>query len=238
MSETDIIQTINREIIPFCALLILFVCVQAILFMRHALRFNHKYQLFSKQEIASAMRSSAVITIGPAFSVMLVVVSLIPLLGSVVTFMRCGVIGAADYELMNAQIAAQALGMSFEDHDLTAAAFTVAIFGCTLASAPWFIHTIISCKAMDKMAIKSAHKKRSFMPVLGTAASLGFIGYWAIDTGRKSVANTVSIVASLLVSFAVAKIAKKVPKIADWSMAIAMVLGMIVGAVVNIITAG
>lgn len=233
---SELVTTINREIVPFCALLIGFVCFQAFLFMRNALRFNKKHELFTDDEIKTAMKASAVITIGPAFSVMLVVVSLIPLLGSVVTFMRTGVIGAADYELMNAQVAVQAMGLSFDDPNMTAAAFTVAIFGCTWASAPWFLHTVLTTKTMDKMAISSSKKKRSFMPVLGTAASLGFIGYWAIDTGRKSVPNFTAIVASLATSFAVAYVAKKYPKIADWSMAIAMVLGMIVGAVVKVIT--
>ena len=42
---------------------------------------------------------------------------------------------------------------------------------------------------------------------------------------------------ALLVSLLVAKVAKKVPKLADWSMAIALVFGMIAGGVVNAIVA-
>ncbi len=234
---SSVISQVNKEILPFCALLIGFVCVQAVLFLRHALSFNKKYNLFTQDEIKTAIKTSAIISVGPSMSVMVVVLSLIPLLGAVVTFMRCGVIGAADFELMNAKLAMECLGASFDDPNLTASAFTVGIFGAIFASAPYFPHVIITCKPFDKMAMKSATKKRSFLPILGMAASLGFIAYWALDTGRKSTANTISIIASLAVSFLVAHIAKKFPKLADWSMAIALIVGMAVGSIVNSITA-
>lgn len=231
------ITTVNGDILILAALLVGFTFVQAILFMRHALKFNNKHQLFTKDEIKSAIKSSAVISVGPSMSVMVVVLSLIPLMGPVVTFMRCGVIGAADFELINAKLAVEALGVSFDDPNLTAAAFTVAIFGCTLASAPYFLHLILTCKAMDKMALRSATKKRSFLPMLGACASLGFIGYWAIDTGCKTTQNTAATVTSLAVSFLVAHLAKKTPKLADWSMAIALICGMVAGSIVNLIIA-
>ena len=99
------ITTVNGDILILAALLVGFTFVQAILFMRHALKFNNKHQLFTKDEIKSAIKSSAVISVGPSMSVMVVVLSLIPLMGPVVTFMRCGVIGAADFELINAKLA-------------------------------------------------------------------------------------------------------------------------------------
>ncbi len=229
---SPIISVVNTIAFPFCILLIGFVCVQALLFMSHAIKFNNKYGLFTKEEIKGAIKSSAVISIGPSLSVMVVVLSLIPLLGSVITFMRCGVIGAADFELVNAKLAMATIGTAFDDPHLTEAAFTVGFFGCTLASAPYFIHLILTCKLMDKMAIKSSQKRRSFLPLLGVSASMGFIGYWAIDTGRRSFPNTTAIITSLAVSYLVSRAAKKLHKLADWNMAISLVCGMIAGTVV------
>lgn len=227
------VTTINKEIVVLAVLLVGFTFVQAFLFLRHALRFNEKHKLFTKEEIKSAIKTSAVISIGPSMSVMVVVLTLIPLLGAVVTFMRCGVIGAADFELSNAKLAVEAIGVAFDDPELSPGAFTVAIFGCTLASAPYFLHLILTTKAMDKMAFKSAAKKRSFLPVLGMCASLGFLGYWFVDTGCKTTQSTVATFTSMAVSFGIAYLAKKVPKLADWSMSIALVCGMIAGGIVN-----
>ena len=229
----EAVTTVNSDIIVFAIVLVGFTMVQAVLFMRHALKFNDKYKLFTKDEIKSAIKSSAVISIGPSMSVMVVVLSLIPLLGAVVTFMRCGVIGAADFELINARLAVETIGVSFEDPNLSPGAFTIAMFGCTLASAPYFLHLILTCKTMDKLAFKSAAKKRSFLPMLGMCASLGFLGYWFVDTGCKTVQSTSATFASLFVSLGVAQLAKKSPKLADWSMAIALLCGMIVGVAVH-----
>lgn len=227
------ITTVNREILILAALLVGFTFVQAILFMRHALKFNDKYKLFTRDEIKNAIKTSAVISIGPSMSVMVVVLSLIPLMGAVVTFMRCGVIGAADFELINAKLAVETIGVAFDDPNLSPAAFTIAIFGCTLASAPYFLHLILTCKPMDKLAIKSASKKRSFMPVMGMCASLGFLGYWFVDTGCKTTQSTAATFASLAVSIGIGYVAKKHPKLADWSMAIALIIGMVAGGLVN-----
>jgi hypothetical protein len=229
------VTIVNHDILLFAIVLVAFTMVQALLFMRHALRFNAKHKLFSQDEIKSAIKSSAVISIGPSMSVMIVVLSLIPLLGAAVTFMRCGVIGAADFELINAKLAVETIGVSFDDPNLSKGAFTLAVFGCTLASAPYFLHLILTCKPMDKLALKSVAKKRSFMPMLGMCASLGFLGYWFVDTGCKTTPNTAASVSALLVSLLVGHVSKKVPKLADWSMAIALVCGMIVGSVVNAI---
>lgn len=227
------VTTVNKDILIFAIVLVAFTMVQALLFMRHALKFNDKHKLFTRDEIKTAIKSSAVISIGPSLSVMIVVLSLIPLLGAVVTFMRCGVIGAADFELINAKLAVETIGVAFDDPNLSPGAFTVAIFGCTLASAPYFLHLILTCKPMDKLALKSVAKKRSFMPMLGMCASLGFLGYWFVDTGCKTTQNTSATIFSLLVSLGVAQLAKKHPKLADWSMAIALICGMVVGGVVN-----
>ena len=234
----EAVTIVNKDILFFAIILVGFTMVQAVLFMRHALKFNDKYKLFSKEEIKSAIKSSAVISIGPSLSVMIVVLSLIPLLGAVVTFMRCGVIGAADFELINAKLAVETIGVSFDDPNLSPGAFTLAVFGCTLASAPYFLHLILTCKPMDKLALKSVTKKRSFLPMLGMCASLGFLGYWFIDTGCTTTQSTVATIISLLVSLCVAKIAKKHPKLADWSMAIALVCGMVAGGVINSIIGG
>ena len=234
---SDPVSRLNTLILPFAAILILFVVLQATLFLRHALKFNRKHQLYTASELREAVKTSAVGTIGPAFSAMVVVLSLIPIVGSVVTFMRCGVIGAADFELLNANIAVESMGLSFGDVNFTEAAMTVALFGMTIASAPYFIHLLITCKPLDKAMIKASQKKRSFIPMLSMGAEMGFIGYWALEQGSASVPNTVTIIVGLFCALGVGVLAQKSnhPKLKEWTMAIAMVCGMIGGELTHLI---
>ena len=235
MSEA--ISRVNMLILPFAAILIGFVIVQATVFLVHALRFNRKHNLYTTQDLKEVAKVSAVGTIGPAFSAMVVVLSLIPIVGPVVTFMRCGVIGAADFELLNANIAVESMGLSFGDPDFSEAAFTVAIFGMTFASAPYMIHLILTCKPLDKAMIKASQKKRSFIPMLSMGAEMGFIGYWALEQGSASIPNTATIIVSLICALGVGVIAQKSnhPKLKEWTMAIAMVCGMVGGEITHLV---
>ena len=234
MSEA--ISRVNWIVLPFCIILIGFVVVQATLFLRHALRFNSKHHLYTSEDLREVVKVSAVGTIGPAFSAMVVVLSLIPIVGPVITFMRCGVIGAADFELLNANIAVESMGLSFSDPSFNEAAMTVALFGMTIASAPYMIHLILTCKPLDKAMIKASQKKRSFIPMLSMGAEMGFIGYWALDQGSASIPNSATIVVSLICSLLVGVIAQKTnhPKLKEWTMAIAMVCGMIGGEITHL----
>ena len=228
MSEA--ISRVNWIVLPFCIILIGFVVVQATLFLRHALRFNSKHHLYTSEDLGEVVKVSAVGTIGPAFSAMVVVLSLIPIVGPVITFMRCGV------ELLNANIAVESMGLSFGDPGFNEAAMTVALFGMTIASAPYMIHLILTCKPLDKAMIKASQKKRSFIPMLSMGAEMGFIGYWALEQGSASIPNTATIVVSLICSLLVGVIAQKTnhPKLKEWTMAIAMVCGMIGGEITHL----
>mgnify|MGYP006876760546 CR=1 FL=1 len=50
---TQAVKDVNSIVLVFAILLIGYVIVQATFFLRHALKFNEKYKLFSKEEIKS-----------------------------------------------------------------------------------------------------------------------------------------------------------------------------------------
>ena len=152
----EAIKNMNGTVWVFAAILIGMVIVQALLFLRLALNMNKKTNAVSKEEISQAVKTGAVSAIGPAFSTLTIALSLIVMVGSGVTFMRCGVIGAPAWELMMAQFSAGAAGVEFGSAEFTESIFTLCIFGMTLASAPYFINTIITLKPLDKVVAKSA----------------------------------------------------------------------------------
>lgn len=234
----EVVSSMNGTIWVFAGLLIAMVVVQAVIFLRHALSFNKKHNLVSNEELKSITRTGATAVIGPAMSVIVVALTLISMVGSATTFMRCGVIGAPTWELMMAQWSAASAGVEFGSPEFTHAVFTLCIFGMTFASAPYFINTIITLKPLDLAAKKASNDtsgKESFMPSLGKAAMMGIMGYSLFDYFldlKKFVAMAVAgVVAYTIMSF-VKKSGKK-SLLGDLQTAIALICGMAAAQIVS-----
>ncbi len=230
----DAVRNLNGTLWIFASLLIGWVIVQAMLFYRLAMGFNKKNNLLSDEEVKSAVRTGAVSVFGPAVSVVVVALSLISMVGSATTFMRCGVIGAPSWELLMANTSADAAGVAFGSAGFTENIFVLCIFGMVFASAPYFINTIITLKPLD-LAVKAASadkSKPSFIPTLGKAAMMGMMGYSLYNyvTNKKMVP---ALLASAATAFAVQKLAKMTGQkwLKDFSMAFSMVIGMAVAQI-------
>lgn len=166
----DAIKQMNPTIWVFAAILIALVLVQSFLFLRLALKFNKKNNLVTKAEIKSAAQTGAIAAFGPSISSIVVALSLIAMVGSATTFMRCGVIGAPGWELMMANIAAQTAGVSFGSAEFTTSIFTFCIFCMILGSAPYFINTMVMLKPLDNMILKRQRKRKQRFPSCHTSA--------------------------------------------------------------------
>ena len=227
---SDVIAGMNGTLWIFAALLIGMVVVQALIFLRAALRFNKRNNLVTGEELKSAARSGTISVIGPAISNIVVALSLISMVGPAVSFMRCGVIGSPSWELFMADLSAQVAGVEFNSPEFTGAFFVLCIFGMTLASAPYFITTIIALKPLDVAIEKNKTKKDnkgSFIADLGNAAMVALLGYLIVDY-LKTPAQILAVVVAGGVSYLLLKVIAKTGKkwLGDWIMAIAMAVGM------------
>ena len=74
---TQAVKNVTTAVWPFAIVLLGFVVVQSLLFMVNALKFNKKYKLYSKEDLKSIAKSSAISSIGPSFSVVVVVIAMI-----------------------------------------------------------------------------------------------------------------------------------------------------------------
>lgn len=233
----DTIKSVNGTVWAFAVILIGMVIIQSLLFLRLALNYNKKYQLLSKEEVSMATKTGGIAAIGPAFSTLVVALSLIAMVGSGATFMRCGVIGAPGWELMMSNISAQAIGVEFGSPEFTPAVFTLCLFGMTLASAPHFLMTIITLKPLDKAIVKEqkAKKKRNFTSYVSTSAMMGVLGYMTLYH-LSAITTAAAFITAAVVSYLVSKLASKLKSttLASFNMAIAMVCAMVVGQLVAV----
>lgn len=235
MNET--VSSMNGTLWIFAALLIGMVVVQSLLFLRQALQFNKRNNLLTPQELRSVTRTGTISVIGPAISTIVIALSLIAMVGSAATYMRSGVIGAPAWELLMAQIAVSSMNVEFNTPQFTKEIFVLCLFGMSIASAPYFINTIITLKPLDAAVTKSQSndtKKESFIPVLGNAAMMGILGYSIFDY-FKSIPQIVAILVSGTISYLIIRYIAKSGKrwLGDWSMAISMVIGMVCAQIVS-----
>lgn len=236
----EIANKLNGRIWVFCAILIGLVLVQSFLFLRLALRYNKDYKLLSKSEINQAVRTGAIAAVGPSLSSLVVAISLMTIVGSATTYMRCGVIGAPAWELMMANLAASAAGIKFGEAGITANIFVLCLFGMILGSAPYFLNTIITLKPLD-MAVEKTKKstaKLSFMPYLGNSAMAAVLG-WMMLGYFTSVAAIAGFIVAMIACYIVNMIAKKTGNkfFGSFNLAIGMVIGMTAAQIINLMMA-
>ena len=74
----EAVKNLNGEMWIFAFLLIAIVVLQACWFLRLALRYNKKHNYFTKEEVGHLLKMGSVSVLGPAFSVVVVAISLIP----------------------------------------------------------------------------------------------------------------------------------------------------------------
>lgn len=239
MSEA--IRNVDRNVWIFAITLIALVIIQATLFLRHALNFTKETNVLTPDEVKQAVRTGGVSVIGPALSVIVIALSLISFVGPATTFMRVGVIGSASFELNLANIAASSQGVELGSPDFTEPLFVVALFGMILGSWPYFINCIITLKPMDMALTKAstATSKKSFVPMIGLASSIGLLGYFSTQRALAGTASLLALISSGISAYLMKMIIKKTGKkaLGDWILAVGIVVGMVIAGIYNAISA-
>lgn len=234
----DTVKTLNPIMWIFAVLLIGGVLVQALLFLRMALRFNKKNHVLTKEELIRSATTGAVAAIGPSFSSVVFALSIIVMMGSAVAFMRCGVIGTPLFEMYIAQFAATNAGVEFGTPEFTEAIFGAVLFTMILMSLPYAINVLITVKPMDMAVekVKENTKKKgrsvSFISYLGPAATLCMFSYMMV-TNLSSVYNLIVLIAAAATYFIYDILTKRLNNtfISSMNLAVSMVVAMAAGQI-------
>lgn len=237
---SDVVKNMNGTVWVFAALLIGIVIVQAFLFLRLALRFNKEHNLVTKEELKDAVKVGTLSTFGPSLSNIVVALGLISMVGSGLTFMRCGVIGAPSFEMWVASFGAQFVGVEFNTPEFTEAVMTFLLYFLPLASLGYFVVAIVMFKPMDMAVQKSKEsesgQKLSFLPYLSNAAMFGLLTFMIVDY-LGSAASITAIICAMAVYFGISAYIKKTNKYSLYSFALtfAMIAGMVGGEVCTLL---
>ena len=133
MSET-VLHAANDKVVWIIAIaIVVIVLVQSLLYIR--LAFSTAGRIgFPREKCRKGLRAGMISAIGPSIAVFIVMVGMMSVVGSPITWLRLSIIGAAPTELTAATVGAEALGVKFgsADYDLMALAtswWTMAING-------------------------------------------------------------------------------------------------------------
>jgi len=209
------------------------IIVQAIIFMRLAYR-NGQEMGMDKAVLNVGMKAGLISAIGPSFAVLIGMMALIVNIGAPFSWMRLSYIGSIMYELLGADMGAQAVGTSLGAPEFGELAFASAVWTQTLGAIGWLVVVAAFAHKLEYVRLKLAGGKMGFLPVLSVAAMLGAFAYQASSRLLAGGGSTVAVLVGMIAMMVMVKLAHRFKQgwLIQWSLGFAMLLGMFAGGLV------
>lgn len=216
------------------ALCVGLVLIQALLFMRRAWK-TGKQMGMPEEQMKSGVRSGAISAIGPAIAVLFGMVALLSVMGGPISWLRLSFIGSIMFELMAAQFGVSAVGQSFDPGEMTAIAFTNAVWIMTIGAIGWILVTGFFTPQMETARQKMAGGKEKLVPIIGAAAMLGAFAQLAGDYVVQTNTASIAVISGGISMFVLLTIADRtgVTWLREWALGIAMFAGVFVPMIIN-----
>lgn len=216
----------------FVGVILLAVIAQNAITMRKA--WNHaKNDLgIPPEQIRKGLTNGIIVSIAPTIPVIIVLLSLIPLLGTPLPWLRLSVIGSATFESIAASIGVESAGEVLQVGGYTVAGWIAACWCMGIGGSSSVLWSLIAIKPIEKLF--GAAEKFNFKLVLtiGTGCLMGIMAYAAISFGLVDIPGKFKVwFSSFLLGTILVYLSKKFPKhkwINDFLMAVCMIVGMIV----------
>lgn len=159
------------------ALVLTYITIMCVIFLVKSYRAGIKIGM-DKEILKKTIISSATFTLLPSISILLGVVALSGTLGVPLSWLRLSVIGALQYELNVAEIAAQSIGLSgLRLEEMNMEAFITIALVMTIGILGGLFYTIFFLKKYLKKLQSNPKKKKDGKPGFGAHATTAmFIG--------------------------------------------------------------
>lgn len=213
-----------------CSIPVLLVVFQAVLFAKKAYQAGPRVGLSEKQ-LKTAIRSSAITSIGPSIVILSGMLSLLISVGGPMAWMRLSLIGSVMFESIAAGLGTQAVGVALGTDPMTNEALGMAVWTMILCSIGWVIFATSTANRMEKVHAKISGGDMGKLLVISVAA---VIGVFCSMCGQHLVKMNKASVACVLggaVMFVMIKISEKVPALREWNLTIAILLATFITAV-------
>jgi len=246
----DIMQVANSPLMWIaCAIPVCFVVFQSLMFLKGARKAAADMGI-EKDRVKSAMKSSAITSIGPSIVVLSGMLSLLVTVGAPVGWMRLSMIGSVMFEAIAAGLGTSAVGVTLGTDAMTPEAFGMAIWTMILCSIGWVIWATFAANKMDKVQDKLAGGNAAKLTTIASCAIIGVFSAMCAGHLIKPVYsillaadpaaiggfwhNALACVLGAVIMFALNTIANKknVGWLREWALTITILGAMIITALV------
>jgi len=215
-----------------CGLCVALVIFQSAMFVRKSLVAGKELGITSAQ-IKSAVKSSAVGSIGPSLAIVAGMVSLLVAMGGPISWFRLSYIGSVAYELMAAGFGAEACGVVLGSPEMDGVAFAAGVWVMTLGSIGWILVSGLFTDKMDKFRNVLAGGRAEMLPVVSAGAMSGAFAYLSLDRVLRFDSQTIAAIVGFIVMVCFMTYNKKAKTkwVSEWGFTISMFIGMAVSVI-------
>lgn len=206
---------------------ILIVLTQAVLFIRHSAKAAPTVGL-SRNDCKKSFKIGCISAIGPSLGVVTVLLGMMTVLGTPISWLRLSIVGNAPQEMMMAGIGADLFHTTIGTPEYTAEAFATSVWMMTFHGCNFMIAVILVLHKMETFRGKLETRDSMLLPVIGSGALIGVITMLSINQAKSSYGNIFALILSSVVMILLGHIGKKHTKIKEYSVGIAMLISMLI----------
>lgn len=201
--------------------------LQSFIFFRTSLK-EAKELGIERQKYRAGIRSAVITSIGPSFSPVIVLMSMVAVLGSPTTWMRLCDVGAARTELAVVSLAAGLAGTEMGSTTFGSTAFSYSLWAMALNNLGWLVIVLLLTHRMSGIVTRMNEKfDPRWVKLLMGGATLGLFAYLLTNqlVGKTTV-KWVAAVISGAIMLLLTTVFKKHQRIQELALGIAMLGGM------------
>lgn len=233
MPYTDIAN--STWMFLWVSLVIATALLQCAVFMRRAWKRARALGLENVQ-IRKGLKTGITVSILPTIPVLVVLITLMPLLGVPLPWLRLSVVGSAMYETAAASVGIQAVGEEMVMNGYSAYAWAAAVWTMSFGASMSVLWSSAAIRPVSGLYDKLGKFDVKLVLAVGAGCMAGIMAYASTIYGFSDISGRgVVFLASFGLSLAITLLVKKMPKfsmLGDFTMAVSMVFGMIVACLV------
>lgn len=233
MNITEISNAVWMYI--FVGAILVLILMQNFIMMRKAWKHAREDLGLSNAQIRKGLTNGIIVSIAPTIPVIIVMLTLIPLLGGPLPWLRLSVIGSATIESVAASLGVESVGEALTIGGFTIAGWVAACWVMSLANSTSLVWSILAIRPISKMYNAASKFDIKLVLTIGFGCLAGVMAYSTIAWGFTSMStNGIIFFSSFGLSAILSFVQKKMPKqkwIGDFQMAICMLFGMVLACI-------
>ena len=220
----------------FAGIIIALILGQNFVMMRKAWRHAKNDLGYTDSQIKKAMFNGISISIVPTIPVIVVMLALIPMLGTPLPWLRLSVIGSATIESIAATLGIESVGEVLQVGGYTIAGWIAACWVMNLGNSSSLVWSTIAIKPICSLYGAAEKFDIKLVLAIGAGCLCGIMGYSVVSMGLSAMSTKgIVYLPSFALGTAMTLLAKKNPKFKwmnEWLMAICMIFGMILAMII------